>query len=78
MAQTVKHLSTMLETLVRSLGQEDLLEKEMAAHSSTIAWKIPQTEEPGRLQSMGLQIIGHELVTKQQWTNSIKNSCTLM
>ena len=52
MAQTVKHLSTMLETLVRSLGQEDLLEKEMAAHSSTIAWKIPQTEEPGRLQSM--------------------------
>ena len=60
MAQTVKHLSTMLETLVRSLGQEDLLEKEMAAHSSTIAWKIPQTEEPGRLQSMGLQRVGHD------------------
>ena len=49
----VKHLSTMQETWVRSLGQEDLLEKEMAIHSSGIAWKIPWTEEPGRLQSMG-------------------------
>ena len=48
-AQTVKCLSTMWETQVRSLGQEDPLEKEMAAHSSTIAWKIPWTEEPGRL-----------------------------
>ena len=53
MAQTVKRLSTMWETPVRSLGREDPLEKEMAIHSSTIAWKIPWTEEPGRLQSMG-------------------------
>ena len=60
MAQTVKRLSTMGETRVRSLGQEDLLEKEIAIHSSTIAWKIPWTEEPGRLQSMGLQRVGHE------------------
>ena len=59
-AQTVKSLSTMLETRVRSLGQEDPLEKEMAIYSSTIAWKIPWTEEPGRLQSMGLQRIGHD------------------
>ena len=52
-AQTVKRLSTMRETRVRSLGWEDPLEKEMAIHSRTIAWKIPWTEEPGRLQSMG-------------------------
>ena len=55
MAQTVKRLSTMQETWVRSLGREDPLEKEMAIHSSTIALKIPWTEEPGRLQSMGSQ-----------------------
>ena len=55
MAQTVKCLSTMRETWVLSLDQEDPLEKEMAIHSSTIAWKIPWTEEPGRLQSMGSQ-----------------------
>ena len=54
-AQMVKCLSTMWETRVRSLGQEDPLEKEMAIHSSTIAWKIPWTEEPGKLQSMGSQ-----------------------
>ena len=54
-AQTVKRLSTMQETWVQSLGREDPLEKEMAIHSSTIAWKIPQTEELGRLQSMGSQ-----------------------
>ena len=60
MAQTVKRLSTMQKTRVRSLGQEDLLEKEMAIHSSTIAWKIPWTEEPGRLQSMGSQRVGHD------------------
>ena len=59
-AQTVKHLSAMLETWVQSLGQEDPLEKEMATHSSTLAWKIPWTEEPGRLQSMGLQRVGHD------------------
>ena len=56
----VKHLPTMQETQVQSLGQEDPLEKEMATHSSTIAWKIPWTEEPGRLQSMGLQRVGHD------------------
>ena len=54
-AQTVKRLSTIRETRVRSLGGEDPLEKEMAIHSSTLAWKIPWTEEPGRLQSMGSQ-----------------------
>ena len=59
-AQMVKRLSTMLETRVRSLGQEDPLEKEMAIHSSTIAWKIPWTEELGRLQSMGSQRVGHD------------------
>ena len=59
MAQKVKYLSTMWETRVRSLGQEDPLEKEMAIHSSTIAWKIPWTEEPGRLQPMELQRVGH-------------------
>ena len=53
MAQKIKHLSTMQETWVRALGWEDPLEKEMAIHSRTIAWRIPWTEEPGRLQSMG-------------------------
>ena len=53
MAQMVKSLPAMQETWVRSLGQEDPLEKEMATHSSILAWKIPWTEEPGRLQSMG-------------------------
>ena len=53
MAQTVKRLSTMWETRVRSLGREDPLEKEMATHSSTLAWKIPWTEEPGRLHLWG-------------------------
>ena len=59
-AQMVKRLSTMRETQVRSLGREDTLEKEMAIHSSTIAWKIPWTEEPGRLQSVGSQRVGHD------------------
>ena len=59
-AQTVKHLPAMWETLVRSLGWEDPLEKEMAIHSTTIAWKIPWTEEPGRLQSMGSQRVGQD------------------
>ena len=53
MAQIVRNLSAVQETCVRSLGQEDPLEKEMAIHSSTIVWKIPWTEEPDRLQSMG-------------------------
>ena len=56
----VKYLSTMQETWVQSLGWEDLLEKEMATHSSVLAWKIPWTEEPGRLQSMGSQKVGHD------------------
>ena len=59
MAQRVKHLPTMQETWVRSLGQEDPLEKEMETHSSTLVWKIPWTEKPSRLQSMGSQRIGH-------------------
>ena len=54
-AQTVKSLPAVLETQIQSLGQEDPLEKEMAAHSSILAWKIPWTKEPDRLQSMGLQ-----------------------
>ena len=59
-AQTVKRLPTMRETLVQSLGQEDLLEKEMAIHSYILAWRIPWTEEPGGLQSMGSQSVGHD------------------
>ena len=58
-AQMVKRLSTMQETWVRSLGRDDPLEKEMAIYSSTIAWKIPWTEEPGRVQSMGSQRVRH-------------------
>ena len=60
MAQTVKHLPTMRETGVQSLGGEDPLEKEMATHSSTLAWKIPWMEDPGRPQSMGSQRVGHD------------------
>ena len=63
MAQMVKRLPTMWETGVQSLGQEDPLEKEMATHSSILAWKIPWTEEPGRLQSMGSQRVGHDWAT---------------
>ena len=63
MAQMVKRLPTMREAGVQSLGQEDPLEKEMATHSSILAWKIPWTEEPGRLQSMGSQRVGHDWVT---------------
>ena len=62
MAQTVKCLPTMWETRVQSLGWEDPLEKEMAPHSTTLAWKIPWMEEPGRLQSMGPQRVGHDWV----------------
>ena len=58
--QTVKRLPTMRETWVKSLGREDLLEKEMATHSSTLAWKIPWTVEPGRLLSMESQRVGHD------------------
>ena len=58
--QMAKHLPTMRETWVQSLGGEDPLEKEMATHSSVLVWKIPWTEDPGRLQSMGLQRGGHD------------------
>ena len=59
-AQTVKNPSAIEETQVQSLGQEDALEKGMATHSSIFAWRIPWTEEPGRLQSMGLQRVRHD------------------
>ena len=60
MAQTIKNLPTMQETRVRSLGQEDPLEKGMASRSSVLAWRIPWTEEPGGMQSMGSQRIGQD------------------
>ena len=60
MTQMVKNLPAMRETQVQSLGQEDLLEKEMATHSSILAWRIPWTVEPGRLQSMGSQRVRHD------------------
>ena len=63
MAQKVKSLLAKRETRILSLGQEDPLEKEMATHSSTLAWKIPWTEEPDRLQSMGLQSVTHDWAT---------------
>ena len=59
-AQRVKRLPAVQETRVESLGREDILEKEMAPHSSTLAWKIPWTEEPGRLRSTGSQRVGHD------------------
>ena len=68
MAQRVKHLPAIPETWVWSLGREDPLEKEMATHSSTLAWKILWTEKPGRLQSMGSQRIGHN------WATSLTHS----
>ena len=58
--QRLKRLPALRETRVQSLGQEDLLEKEMAAHSSILAWKIPWTEDPGGLQSTGSQRVGHD------------------
>ena len=69
----VKRLPAMQETRVRFLGQEDPLEKEMAIHSSTLAWKIPWTEEPDRLQSMGSQRVGHNWATSLSlWLGSLK------
>ena len=59
-AQTVKNLPAMQETRVQSLGQEDPLEKEIATHHSILAWEIPWTEEPGGLQSIALQRVGHD------------------
>ena len=61
-AQRLKRLPAMRETRARSLGREDPLEKEMATHSSTLAWRIPWREEPGRLQSVGLQRVGHNSI----------------
>ena len=76
MAQTVKCLPAVWETWVQSLGQEDPLEKEMAIHSSTLAWKIPWTEEPGRLQPTGSQSDMterlHFLLTEQHHTDGAK------
>ena len=70
MAQMVKHLPAMQETQgVRSLGREDTLEKEMATHSSTLAWEIPWMEEPGRLQSMGPHWVGYD------WATSVSVFC---
>ena len=63
-ARLVKNLPAVQETQVRSLGGEDLLEKEMATYSSILAWKISWTEEPDRLQFMGSQRVGHNLATK--------------
>ena len=60
MVKRLPIMPTMWETQVQSLGREDLLEKEMATHSSILAWKIPWMVEPGRLQSMGLQRVGHD------------------
>ena len=64
-AQTVKHLPTIRETQVLSLGQEDPLEKEMATHSSILAWRIPWTEALGGLYSMGSQRVGHDRARKE-------------
>ena len=63
MAKKVKHLPAMRETWVQPLGREDPLEKEMVTHSSILAWRIPWSEEPGRLQSMGPQRVGHDRAT---------------
>ena len=68
-AQTVKCLSAMQGTQVQSLGWEDALEKEMAAYSSTFAWKILWTEEPGRLHSMGSQRVGHDRAISLHFTS---------
>ena len=73
-AQTVKRLPAMWETRVRFLGREDPLKKEMAVHSSTLAWKIPWTEELDRLQSMGSQRVGHDWATSLSLiAKSVKN-----
>ena len=73
-AQMVKRLPTMRKTRVQSLGWEDLLEKEMATHSSILGWKIPWMEEPGRLQSMWSQRVGHDWATSLNiyWNSAFK------
>ena len=76
-AQMVKCLSAMWETRVQSLGWKDPLEKEMAAHASTLAWKSPWLEKPGRLQSMGSQRVGHDWATSLHFTLKIRASGTI-
>ena len=73
MAQTVERLPAMRETQVWSLGREDPLEKEVGTHSSILAWKIPRTEETGRLQSMGSQRDGHDWATSLSGGTVVKN-----
>ena len=68
----VKNISVKQDMWVQSLGQEDPLEMEMATHSSILSWEIPWTEEPGRLQSVGQQKVGQDLVTKQQQLYTMK------
>ena len=77
-AQMVKRLPTVWENWVRSLGQEDPLEKEMATHSSTLAWKIPWTEECSRLQAMGSQRVGHDWMTSLHFFYTLNEDCHLM
>ena len=80
-AQMVKRLPAMRQTGVRFLGREDPLEKEMAIHSSTLAWKIPRTEKPDRLQSVGSQRVGHNftftftVVKKEKWCELFLEEC---
>ena len=76
-AQRVKRLPAMRETRIWSLGWEDALEKEMAAHSSILAWRIPWMEEPGRLQSMGLQRVGHNRATSLSFFLFLFTECFL-
>ena len=71
-AQRLKHLPAMRDTQVWTLGREDPLEKEMATHSSTLAWRIPWTEEPGGLQSTGSQRVRHGLVTSFSLSHTVK------
>ena len=77
-AQRLKRLPPMRETWVRSLGQEDPLEKEMAIHSSILAWRIPWTEEPGGLQSTGSQRVGHNWATSPSPSLSLMNIAHLI
>ena len=76
-AQMVERLPTIRETWVQSLGREFPLEKEMATHSSILAWKIPRMEEPGRLQSMGSQRVGHDRMTLLTLDNCCQVGCVL-
>ena len=73
----VKNPPAMREPQVQSLGQEDALEEEMATHSSILAWRIPQTEEPGGLQSTGLQRVGRNFATTQEQHKKMQFQCLL-